>query len=112
MKRGLTFLEVGGEGELEDGAGRVAGESQRSTVRLGAGPGDRQAEPGSLLRRATHPAARRVAPEEPGEPDTTQPLYQPGVPVYEGYTQTLQALNGLPRTGVVDAGLAGSSLGT
>ncbi|ARS26810.1 autotransporter-associated beta strand repeat-containing protein [Sphingomonas sp. KC8] len=30
----------------------------------------------------------------PGEPEP--PLYQPGVPVYEGYTQTLQALNELP----------------
>ena len=43
-----------------------------------------------------------VDPEEPGEPggpdepEQPQPLYQPGVPVYEGYAQTLQALNGLP----------------
>ena len=39
-------------------------------------------------------------PGEPGEPvdpdPSTDPLYQPGVPVYEGYTQTLLALGGLP----------------
>jgi fibronectin-binding autotransporter adhesin len=31
---------------------------------------------------------------DPSVPE--EPLYQPGVPVYEGYTQTLLALNGLP----------------
>ncbi len=33
-------------------------------------------------------------PEEPGEPE--DPIYQPGVPVYEAYPQVLLALNGLP----------------
>ncbi|HWK42654.1 MAG TPA: autotransporter outer membrane beta-barrel domain-containing protein, partial [Croceibacterium sp.] len=49
-----------------------------------------------------NPPVDPVDPEEPGEPggpdepEQPQPLYQPGVPVYEGYAQTLQALNGLP----------------
>ncbi len=35
-------------------------------------------------------------PGEPVDPGDNGPLYQPGVPVYEGYGQTLLALNGLP----------------
>ncbi|MCH8686648.1 autotransporter outer membrane beta-barrel domain-containing protein [Sphingosinicellaceae bacterium A1X5R2] len=35
-------------------------------------------------------------PQVPQDPQEPNPIYQPGVPVYEVYAQTLQALNGLP----------------
>lgn len=35
-------------------------------------------------------------PVDPGPVDPVVPIYQPGVPLYEGYAQALHALNGLP----------------
>ncbi|MGE4324279.1 MAG: autotransporter outer membrane beta-barrel domain-containing protein, partial [Sphingobium sp.] len=47
------------------------------------------------LRSAlTNPTTTPIDPDQPVVPPP--PLYQPGVPVYEGYAQTLLALTGLP----------------
>ncbi len=91
--QGIKVIEIGGVSSgtfalgnpdftTADGRGAVVGGAYGYTL-------DQDATDGDWYLRS------RLTQSTPGDPDP-QPLYQPGVPLYESYAQVLGSLNGLP----------------
>ncbi|UWF68753.1 autotransporter outer membrane beta-barrel domain-containing protein [Brucella sp. 1315] len=103
---GIEIITVGGQSNgifslvsdyrTKDGQKAVVGGAYAYTLRQGPAQGANDGNWYLISQlediKPDNPATRRVS-GTPGAPDTPAPRYGANIPVYEGYVQTMQALN-------------------